>query len=299
MGTPDISVKPLVALAKRYDVIGLFCGEDKPQGRKQIITPPETKVAANALGIDVYQPKNLRSHNTISLVNQLNPELIVTMAYGKLLPKALLEIPKYGAINAHASLLPAYRGASPIQHAIMNREQKTGVSIMKLDEGLDTGDIILQKEINLSEECDASELFSIVSDIATNLLLDTVEMLTNNTVEYIKQDASKATYAPIITKDMGEFSFSADANRIVSLVKGLSIWPQAFFMYDDKKIKVLKASFSSETAEVGQIISLKPLTIAAINGSVIVHEVMPQSKGRMTGTAYIVGLRLAKGDFLR
>ena len=298
MGTPDISVKSFLALEERYEVIGLFCGEDKPIGRKQTITPPPTKVAAEKLGIPVYQPKSLKSRSSISLIKELNPDLIVVLAYGKILPKEILDIPKYGVINAHASLLPKYRGASPVQYALMNNEEVTGVSIMRIDEGIDTGDIILQREIPLSKNSDANSVFSNVSELSAELLLKTVEMLTNGTVEYTKQDSSLSSYAPIISKELGEFSFSFDAKKIVGLVKGLVIWPTAYYIYKGKRIKVLEASFSKEEGEIGEILSLKPLTVSAKNGSIELIEVMPESKGKMSGTAYALGLHLTVGDRL-
>lgn len=301
MGTPDISVRSLVALTKEHDVIGVFCSEDKPVGRKQKVTAPATKQTALKLGIDVYQPKSLKSTETISLVQRLNPDLIVTIAYGRLLPKPILDIPKYGAINAHASLLPNYRGASPIQHAIMNREEKTGVTIMKLDEGLDTGDIIIQKEIPITPETDAVEIYEEVSQISAELLPKTVEMLTNGYVEYLKQDSLAVSYAPIITKDMGGFRFTDEANMIVGLIKGLCIWPGAYFTHNNKRIKVLKGSLlkeASDTFTPGMIISTKPLTVAAASGNIVLDEVMPESKSRMSGSSYIAGARLTKGDML-
>jgi len=298
MGTPEIAVHSLVALAAKHEVIGLFCNEDKPYGRKQVITPPETKLAALALQIPVYQPRSLRNSFVTSVFTELNPDLIVTMAYGKKLPSTILDIPRYGAINAHASLLPAYRGASPIQHALMNREEETGVTIMKVDMQIDTGDIIISQSIPLTPESDAEEVFSLVSTISAELLLKTVEMLTNGDVVYTKQDHLNSSYAPMITKDMGKFSFFDEANRIVGLVKGLCIWPGAYFELGGKKVKVFKASYSADTGEAGTIVSLKPLTVAAIDGSVILHEVMPESSRRMTGAAYVAGLRAQKGDIL-
>jgi len=298
MGTPEIAVRSLTELAAKYEVVGLFCGEDKPVGRKYLITPPATKLAAMELGIPVFQPATLKNESTIQLVKELNPDLIVVVAYGKLLPKALLDIPRFGAINVHASMLPAYRGASPIQYALINSEEKTGVTIMQLDSGLDTGDIIKQREIVITDSCDAISLFTRVSSIAAELLLETVEMFIEGRVEYIKQDDSKVSYAPTITKEMGVFSFSEDAKRIVGLVKGLQIWPGAYFLSNGRKIKVQKASLSDLRGEAATILSLKPLTVAAKDGSVVLLEVKPENKGVMSGTAFAAGLRLVKGDMI-
>ena len=298
MGTPEVALRSFEAIAKRHEVVGLFCGADVPVGRKQRITPPPTKIAAEALPVPVFQPVSLRKNETIQLIKFLAPDLIVVLAYGRILPKEMLEIPRYGVINAHASLLPAYRGAAPIQHAIMNGEIETGVSIMRMDEGIDTGDIILTSKIPIDEDTDAVSLFDDVSAVSASLLLKSIDLLTNGTVEYIKQDDAKATYAPLITKNMGEFDFILGAKRIDRLIKGLCIWPVARFEQGGKKIKVLKSSYTDEEGIPKEILSINPLTVATSEGAVIMREVMPESKGRMTGTAYAAGMRFKKGDML-
>lgn len=298
MGTADIAIESLLALAEKHSIVGLFCGEDKPVGRKQIVTPPAIKTEALKKEIAVFQPRSLKTKQIHALIEQLAPDLIVVVAYGKLLPKSLLSLPKYGAINAHASLLPAYRGASPVQHAIINRESQTGVTIMRIDEGLDTGDIICQREIALTDNSDAAEVFTIVESVAATLLLEVVEKLTNSEVKYTKQNDAIASFAPIIEKTDGEFDFTCDANHIVGLVKGLCLWPGAYFTISGRKTKVYMASYSDATATPGQVLSLNPLTIAAVGGSVILEQLMPESRNRMTGTAYAAGLRLAVGDIL-
>ncbi len=298
MGTPEIAVPSLLALADRYEVVGLFCQPDKPVGRKQVITPPATKVAAEERGIPVFQPKGLRNEAATELIRQLSPDLIVVMAYGKILPKILLDFPKYGCINAHASLLPKYRGAAPIQYALRNGDEKTGITIMQMDEGVDTGDILAVKETLVAPEDDAESMFQKLALVAAELLPKAVAALEAGELIPKKQDESLATFAPTIEKQDGVFDFQKDAREIVNLVRGLCIWPVASFALGERTIKLFKAAYVPSEGKPGEVLSVKPLIIAAGNGAVELKTVMPAGKNKMDGTAFAAGLRLKKGDFL-
>lgn len=299
MGTPEIAVTPLRILAEKHDITGLFCQPDRPAGRKRLLTPPATKQAAVELGIPVFQPLKLRGTEVLDNIKELAPDIITVIAYGKLLPSALLELPVYGCINAHASLLPKYRGAAPIQYAIMNGETKTGITIIRMNEGLDTGDMIVSREIDILDNDDASSMVDKMSPLAAQLLLESIELIANKRTVPIAQDDSKASYAPIIKKDDGYFSFSDDAKKITDKVRGLCVWPTAFFKTRQKTVKVFSAGYSKMQGAAGEILSLNPLTVAAKDGSVELLEVMPSAGKRMEGTALVSGMRLKKGDYLQ
>ncbi len=296
MGTPEIAVAALEALAAEHEVIGAFCQPDKPQGRKMIMTPPPVKLAAEKLGIPVFQPKSLRTDASKQLIKDLNPDVICLKAYGKLLPKEVLETPKFGCINAHASLLPKYRGASPIQHAILCGETVTGVTAMLMDEGMDTGDMMGSISVDILPEDDEQSMFEKLAPVGAQLLCDTLKKLESGTAVRVPQNNDEATYAPIIDKSMALFSFADDAKSIVNKVRAFSVWPNAFFELNGVNIKVFKAAYSESNAEAGTVVSTNPLVIAANNGAVEIKEMMPAGRKRMTGAAYSAGARLKKGD---
>lgn len=299
MGTPDIAVPALQAITKEYEVVGLFCQPDKPVGRKQVLTPPPTKVAAGELGIPVFQPKRLGGWDVFGVLKeQLRPDIIVVMAYGKILPENILNLPKYGCINAHASLLPKYRGAAPIQYAILNGETKTGITIMRMDEGIDTGDILFSKEVGIKEEDDAVSMFKKLGETAAELLPESLLKIEAGDVRPVKQENEKATFAAAFDKEIGRFSFFEDAKGIVNRVRAFAIWPNAFFEARDRGIKVFKAAYRDAGGRVHEVLSVNPLIVAAKNGAVELKEVMPAGGKRMDGTAFAAGLRLKKGDIL-
>ena len=296
MGTPDFALPCLERLAQKHKICGVFCQPDKPVGRKAVVTPPQVKIVAERLGIPVFQPAKMRDGEALDIVKKLAPELIVVVAYGKILPKEILDEPAYGCVNIHASLLPKYRGASPLQHALLNGETVTGVTAMYMDEGLDTGDIIAQREWRITDADDANAMYERAAEEGFGLLLDVIGDIEDGGATRTPQNAAEASFAPPLTKDMGLFSFSDDASEIVNKVRGLCRWPVAYFMLDGKKIKVHRAAKSAKTGAPGAIVSTDPLTVAAGNGAVELLSVTPEGKKNMPGKDFCAGKRLKIGD---
>jgi len=295
MGTPKLAADVLRELAKEFDVIAVFCQPDKPVGRKQILTPPPTKELALELGIPVFQPKGFRNGKATEIIRQLAPDAIAVVAYGKILPQEVLDIPRLGCFNLHGSLLPLYRGAAPVQRAIMAGEETTGFTAMKMDAGMDTGDMIEKLEIPVAG-MDADAMFEEMGKLGGPFLCRILREAEAGTVSFTPQDDSLATYAPPIEKQEGNFDFSMDAGNIVNLVRGLSMWPVASFEYEGKRIKVCTAFLEEASGDPGTVISADPLVIAAANGSVRIGEVIPQGSRRMTGSEWARGRRFSAGS---
>ena len=297
MGTPDIAAASLQAIWDAgHTVCGVFTREDKPVGRKQVLTAPPVKELALKLGIPVYQPKTLRTADVWEEIQQLNPELIVVVAYGRILPKEVLDIPQYGCINLHVSLLPKYRGAAPVQWAVINGETQTGVSIMYLDEGLDTGDILAVAPVEIDPEETSGELFERITQQGAKTLVETIQLIGEGKAERTPQDHSQATQAPPLTKEMAQFDFHRPSQQLHNLIRGMNPWPIAYFLYEDKKIKLRKSKLSQMQGKPGQILSLNPLTIGCSEGALELLEVVPEGSKPMTGAAFAAGRRFAVGD---
>ena len=295
MGTPELAADILRSLSAEFDVCGVFCQPDRPVGRKQILTPPAVKTAAQELGIPVFQPKGFRSGAAAQTVRDLDPDLIAVVAYGKILPQEVLDIPRLGCVNLHGSLLPKYRGAAPIQRAIMAGEKVTGATVIMMNAGMDTGDIIDTVEIPVGD-MDAEAMFGKMGEVGGPFFCRVIRELEEGTAKLTPQNDAEATYAPPIEKAEGDFSFSAGAEDIVNLVRGLSMWPVASFGYEDKRIKVCSASLSDQTGEPGEVLAVSPLTVGAADGSVVIGDVIPQGSRRMTGAEWARGRRLTVGS---
>jgi len=298
MGTPDIAKDVLEAVSAKYEVVGVFCQPDKPVGRKHIITPPPVKVFAEKAGLPVFQPKGFRNGKATQIIRELDPDLILVIAYGRILPQEVLDIPRLGCINIHASLLPKYRGAAPIQRAIINGDEVTGVTVMKMAAEMDAGDILAQKDIEISPEDTEETLFRKVGETSSSFILKVLPKIEAGELEGIPQDEELVTFAPPLEKDEGCFTFNEEGKSIVNLIRGMSVWPVAFFTYDGKKIKVAEASFADCNADAGQVLSLKPLTVAAASGAVVLKKVIPEGGKPMDGTAWANGRRLKVGDII-
>ena len=296
MGTPQIAADVLKTLAEHHEVVGVFCQPDKPVGRKQILTPPPVKETALQLGLPVHQPRGFKNGKATALIQSLAPDAIAVIAYGKILPKAVLDIPRYGCVNLHGSLLPLYRGSAPIQRSVMDGVSLTGLTAMLMDEGMDTGDMLAVRELPLTEADDAAAVYEKMGAMGGDFLCEVLASLENGTAVRTKQDDSLATYAPPIEKAEGDFTFHSDAKAIVNKVRGLCIWPSASFMHEDKRIKVEKAQYSPLTGAVGEVLAIKPLTIAAQNGAVVLQQVLPQGSRSMTGSQWAAGRRFKIGD---
>ena len=301
MGTPDIAADSLAALlGAGHEVCAVFTRRDKPVGRKQILTAPPVKQLAQQHNIPVYQPRTLRDGSSDALIEQLAPDIIVVVAYGCIIPPQLLHTAKYGCINLHVSLLPKYRGSAPIQWAVLNGDAETGVSIMQLDEGLDTGDVLMVEPVAIDPEETSGELFDRVSAVGAKTLVDALAKIEAGQLTPVPQDHSKATLAPPLSKDTARFAFTEDAAHIHNWVRGMNPWPTAWFEQDGKRIKVSECRLAEnpQNAAPGTVLALKPLTVAAQNGAVALLSVTPEGGKPMAGTAWAAGRRLKTGDCL-
>lgn len=241
MGSPDFAVKALEALinSEAYDVKLVVSQEDKPQGRHQVLTPTPVKQLALQSGIEVFQPKSLRNEEAFEKINSYSPDFIVVSAYGKILPQNILNIPKFGCVNLHGSLLPKYRGAAPIQWSVINGEKKTGVTSMLMDAGLDTGDILFTSEIDIGENETAGELFDELADLCPELLIKTLDSLRAGSVTPVKQNDDEATYVTVLNKEMAIIDWNEDSSAIHNKVRGLSPWPVAKTYFNGKNLKII------------------------------------------------------------
>ncbi len=298
MGTPDYAAVTLQKLIdEKFDIVGLFAQPDKPVGRKQILTPPETKILAQKYDIPVFQPKTLRDGEAYKILKELNPDAIVVVAYGKILPKDILDLPKYGCINGHASLLPKLRGASPIQWSIVTGETKTGVSTMLMDEGMDTGDILETVVTDIGKEETAEELFDRLAPLSADLMVSTLKKVQEGSLTATKQDESEATYAPIIKKEMAHLDFNKTADEICNAVRGFYSWPCAFCFINGKRIKVIKAQKSNlKSGKNGVVVaSDNKLVISCKDGAVELVTVQPEGAKVMSAGMMLNGHKIAEG----
>lgn len=301
MGTPDIAAESLAALiAAGHEIVGVFTRADKPVGRKQIMTAPPVKQLAQQHNIPVWQPATLRDGKAEPIFRELAPDLVVVVAYGRILPPELLHIAPLGCINLHVSLLPKYRGSAPIQWAVLNGDTETGVTIMQLDEGCDTGDILMVERVAIGPETTSGELFDQVSATGAKTLVTAIEKLAAGELTPQPQNDAEATQAPPLTKDMARFDFTQSAAHIHNWVRGMNPWPAAFFELDGKKVKVLESRVApdAKSAPAGTVLALKPLTIACGEGALQLLTVTPEGGKPMAGTAWAAGRRLKAGDSL-
>ncbi len=300
MGTPDFAVPALEKLAQSpdYTVAAVFTQPDKPKGRKMVMTPPDVKVCAEKLGIPVFQPSSMRSEEAYNSLKELNPDVIVVAAYGQILPKAVLDLPKFGCVNIHGSLLPKYRGAAPIQQSVLDGEKVTGVTTMLMDVGLDTGDILLKAETEIGENETAGELFDRLAVLGGELIVETLDKLEKGEIIPQKQDDSLATHTSKITKELCPIDFNKSAFEVHNKVRGLNPWPVAVTEIAGKTVKVYSSRVSDMSGAAGTILSLKPFVVACGDKSVELIEIQPQGKKRMTAQAFLAGHKLNIGDKL-
>ena len=299
MGTPDIAAASLQELLDvGYDICGVFTRADKPVGRKQVLTAPPVKQLAQKYDIPVYQPATLRDGKAEEIIRELAPDLCVVVAYGRLLPPEILSIPRYGCINLHVSLLPKYRGSAPVQWAVLNGDRQTGVSIMYLDEGLDTGDVLKVAPVEIGENETSGELFEKVTAVGAKTLVEAIREIENGTAVATPQDHAQATLAPMLKKEMAEFSFNRPAQQLHNLVRGMNPWPMAYFLHEGKKVKVTTSRIANGEGKAGTVLSLKPLVVACEQGALELTEVVPEGKRPMEGAAWAAGRRFKVGDCL-
>ena len=307
MGTPDFALFSLKALVESgEDVVGVITQPDKPRGRGYTLTPPPVKVYATEQSIPVYQPATLKGEEFATLLSDLNPDLIIVVAFGKILPKNVLDYPKYGCINVHGSLLPAYRGAAPMQRAIIDGCTVTGITTMYMDVGLDTGDMLLKDEVAIGENDNFEDMHDRLGAVGAGTLLRTIAALKEGTLIAQKQDASLATYAAKIEKEDCVLNFARPANVLHNQIRGLSPIPLSFtHTPDGKLLKVLASRVStvatSADVPVGTVISLDNgvITVACgENTSLDILRVLPEGKGRMDAGDFIRGRKIGVGDVL-
>lgn len=297
MGTPDFAVPALERLASSdHTVSAVFTQPDKPKGRKMIMTPPDVKVCAQKLNIPVYQPETFKDGKALEIINGYNPDVIVVAAYGKILPKSVLDAPKYGCINIHGSLLPKYRGAAPIQQSVLNGDSVTGVTSMLMDEGLDTGDILMTEQTEIGENETSGELFERLAVLGGELIIKTLSALENGAITPQKQDSSLATHTSKIDKSYCPIDFSKSAFEVHNKVRGLNPWPVAVTSISGKKIKIYSTKISPMKGESGTVLSVKPFVVACGENSVEIIELQPEGKKRMTAEAFLAGHKLSIGD---
>ncbi|WP_239746476.1 MULTISPECIES: methionyl-tRNA formyltransferase [unclassified Mammaliicoccus] len=295
MGTPDFSTGVLEMLIQEYDVIAVVTQPDRPVGRKKILTPPPVKKVALEHNIPVYQPEKLNNSSELEEIINLKPDLIVTAAFGQLLPKSLLDAPKHKAINVHASLLPKYRGGAPIHYAVMNGEKKTGITIMYMAEKLDAGNIISQDEVEILENDTVGEVHDKLATLGTELLKKTLPTIFNGTNDSIVQDDSLATFASNISREDERIDWTEDAQTIHNHIRGLSPWPVAYTTMDGKNLKLWRSEIVENVkGEPGEIIETTKDAIIVATGSedgVALTEIQLAGKKRVKTRDYISGLQ--------
>ena len=300
MGTPEFAVPCLQKLIDcGHEVCGVFTQPDKPQGRKMIMTPPPVKQLALEHGIPVYQPEKMRDGTALEMLREANPELVIVVAYGKILPKDILELPRYGCINIHASLLPELRGAAPIQWSVINGCKKTGVTSMQMDEGLDTGDMLIKGEIEIGENDTAGEMHDKLSVLGADILEKTIDLLLKNELAPEKQDHEKFTYAPILSKELSPIDWNLSAQEIHNKIRGLCPWPSACAMLNGKKVKIHKSILVADKgASAGEIVqNNKHLVVSCGDGKCIeILNLQAEGKKAMSADDFMRGNALNIGD---
>lgn len=330
MGTSEFAVPSLEKLiAAGFDFVGVVTQPDRPSGRGKRLTPPPVKVSAAAHNLPIYQPERVRHRDSVRVLRELQPDVIVVVAFGQILPQSVLELPRYGCINVHPSCLPKYRGAAPIQWALINGETETGVTIMLLDEGEDTGDIILQNSLSIDALDDAATLSVRLANLAPSLLLQALERVSDDPLPHQPQDHSQATHAPRLTKELGQIDWDQPADRIRNLVRGVSMWPGAYTwvkadkhpVADDLRLKITSCTVIDYLNSTGlpsgtiEITANKELVVFTGKSSpdkirgqdqhektagkhLRLDRVQPANKKEMDVGAFINGYRLKAGDRL-
>ncbi|MCI9085467.1 MAG: methionyl-tRNA formyltransferase [Clostridia bacterium] len=304
MGTPDFAAESLKALLNAdMDIVGVVSQPDKPKGRGHKLVPTEVKSVALEAGLKVFQPLTLKDGTFREILDELKPELIVVVAYGKILPDYIIEYPKYGCVNVHASLLPKYRGSAPIQWAIINGERVTGVTTMKMDSGVDTGDMLLKAETEIGEYETSEELFDRLAVMGGELLIKTVKGLEAGTITPVPQNHSEHTYAPMISRETGIIDWTKSAREISKLICGLNSWPLASTLYKGETLKIVTAVVSNEQTneQAGKIVSLdkgKGLKVACGEGTLYITTAQFPNSKKMNVEDYARGHSIEIGTIL-
>lgn len=291
MGTPDFAVPCLARLAEVSDIVAVVTQPDKPKGRGQKLLPPPVKVFAEEHGIAVYQPARVKSSDFVRVLRGLAPDLIVVVAFGQILSKDILSLPPLGCINVHASLLPRYRGAAPMQWAIVRGEKETGVTTMFMDEGLDTGDMLLTETLPISEEMTAAELHDQMMTLGADVLEKTLAALAAGTLKRTPQDGELSTYAPLLDKEIGRIDWQKPAQEIHDLVRGLNSWPGAYAVLNGAKFKIWRTRTAAGEAKPGEIAAVTKagILVGTGEGMLEILELQAPSRKKMAAGDYVRG----------
>lgn len=297
MGTPDFAVPSLERLIEDgHEIIAVVTQPDRPQSRGMKMTASPVKECALKHNLPVYQPEKIKKDKEfIEKYKEMKPELAVVVAFGQILSKEILDIPEKGNINVHGSLLPQYRGAAPIQWSVINGDKVTGITTMFMDEGMDTGDMLLKEVVEIGSDETAGELFDRLSVLGAEVLSNTLSKLQEGTLTREKQNHSEATHVSMINKDLGKLDFTKTSRELDCLIRGVNPWPGAYFEINGKKIKVHKAKVCEQTGEPGKIIASdakKGLIIATKDSSIELIEIQPEGKRRMTAKEYLIGNKI-------
>ncbi|MDP4118214.1 MAG: methionyl-tRNA formyltransferase [Bacillota bacterium] len=299
MGTPEFARVNLQKLVERgHDVCCVISQKDKPKGRGMELIMPPVKAYALEKGIPIYQPQTLKDNALSGVLDEYNPGLIVVVAYGKILPKYILDYPEYGCINVHGSLLPKYRGSAPVQWAVINGDKETGVTTMYMDEGMDTGDILLQEKFEILPKETSKMLMERMAGIGAELLIKTIDMLERGLVEPRKQNDKGATAAPMLSKEMGRIDWKRSAKEIQHMVYGMNPWPTAYFETEKGIVKVYEADGTDEESGLtcGQVVNAdKQLIVQTGKGQLVIKELQLQGKKRMSAEDFLRGNKFERG----
>lgn len=302
MGTPDFAVPCLEKLIEYgCEVVGVFTQPDKPVGRKRVITPPAVKVCALEHGIEVYQPEKMREGTALEIINGLKPDLIVVVAYGKILPKEILESAPLGCINIHGSLLPKLRGAAPIQWSVINGDEYSGVTSMMMNEGLDTGDMLVERKVKIEFTETSGELYDRLSVVGAEVLEETLKKIEDGTLVRIPQNDEESTYAPLLSKEISNIDWNESALAVYNKIRGLNPWPVALTYIDGVKYKIFESEYVQNVkGQPGEIVeNKKKLLVACGDGNGIsVKTLQPDGKKQMDVVSFLAGNKLETGKII-
>lgn len=304
MGTPDFAVPSLEALLTKHEVVLVVTQPDKPKGRGKKMVPTPVKACALEHGIPVLQPEKVKEPEFVKQLRSYEPDLIAVTAFGQILSEPILEMPKYGCINVHGSLLPKYRGAAPMQWSIIDGEKVTGITTMYMAKGLDSGDMLLKAEVEITDEDTFATIHDKMAVTGANLLLDTLDQLEAGTLERIPQDHDAATYAPMITKETGHIDWSKNRQDIINLIRGLNPVPAAYTIYEEEVLKIFGAVISdvqADDAANGEIVAVvkKGFVVKCGDGCLLITEVQARGGKRMMTDAYLRGHAMKEGILLQ
>lgn len=301
LGTPDFAVPVLKGLMEKHNVLAVISQPDKPSGRGKRLLPTPVKAAALEAGIEVLQPESIKAKEFIEKMKQYNADIFVVAAYGQLLTEEFLKLPKYGCVNVHASLLPKYRGAAPIQQAVIDGERVTGVTVMYMVKRLDAGDMILKKEVPIEEEDTFGTMHDKLSAAGAEALLQALELIENGQAKAEAQNESLSCYAHKITKDMGRIDFNRSSREIINLIRGLNPYPCAFTFYKGGKLKVFRAVMGENAkGSIGEVLfaDKRGICVKTADGSIIIKEIQAGGSKRMDTGAYLRGHSVEAGSIL-